>query len=103
MPVIIVQEIEDGRDKWHDFSVDGIAKDGGVFGVYSFDCFLDDGLFEQEGLEIDFFRSMMPIFHTRDLGGRSGWIWDEEARIWWLCEWIDRRNSVILCRRDYHS
>ena len=47
MPVIIVQKIEDGRDKWRDFSGDGIAKGSEVFGVYSFDDFLDNGSFEQ--------------------------------------------------------
>ena len=46
-PVIIVQKINDGRDEWRDFSGDGIAKGGEVFGVYSFDNFLDDGSFEQ--------------------------------------------------------
>ena len=45
--VIIVQEIEDGQDKWRDFSGDGIAKGGGVFSFYSFDDFLGDGSFEQ--------------------------------------------------------
>ena len=46
-PLIIVQEVEDGRDKWRDFSSDRIAKGGGVFGVYIFNDFLGDGLFEQ--------------------------------------------------------
>ena len=34
MPVIIVQEIKDGWDEWHDFSGDEIAKGGEVFYVY---------------------------------------------------------------------
>ena len=42
-----MQEVEDGRDKWRDFYDDMIAKGGKVFGVYSFDGFLVDGLFEQ--------------------------------------------------------
>ena len=46
-PIIIVQEVEDGRDKWRDFYDDMIVKGGKVFGVYSFDGFLVDGLFEQ--------------------------------------------------------
>ena len=46
-PIIILQEVEDGRDKWRDFYDDMIAKGGKVFGVYSFDGFLVDGLFEQ--------------------------------------------------------
>ena len=45
--VFIVQEIEDGRDEWHDLFGDMIAKGGEVFGVYSFDNLLDDGSFYQ--------------------------------------------------------
>ena len=44
--VNIIQEVKDGRDEWRDLSGDGIAKGGEVFGVYSFDGFLDDGSFE---------------------------------------------------------
>ena len=47
VPVIIIQEIEDDRDKWRDFSGEGIAKGGKVFGVYSFDGLLDDFSFDQ--------------------------------------------------------
>ena len=54
-PVIVVQEIEDGRDEWRDFSNDRIAKYSKVFGVYRFDYFLDYGSFEQCGLGLDFF------------------------------------------------
>ena len=46
-PVIIVQEVEDGRDEWRYLSGDRIAQGGEVFGVYSFDDFLDDGSFKQ--------------------------------------------------------
>ena len=46
-PVIIVQEIKDGWDEWRDFSSDDIVKGGKVFGVYSFDDFLEDGSFKQ--------------------------------------------------------
>ena len=45
----------------------------------------------------------MHIFHTCDLGIRAGWIWDDDDRIWWSCEWIGRRKGVILCRREYHA
>ena len=47
MFVIIAQEVEDGWYEWHDLSGDVIAKGDKVFGVYSFDNFLDDGSFEQ--------------------------------------------------------
>ena len=47
MSVIIVQKIEDGWDQWRDFSGDRILKGSEVFGVYSFDDFLDDVSFEQ--------------------------------------------------------
>ena len=46
-PVIIIQEIMDGQDKWRDLSGDGITKGDEVFGIYSFDGLLDDGSFEQ--------------------------------------------------------
>ena len=46
MPVIVVHEIKDGRDEWHDLSGDGIAKGGKVFGVYSFDDLMDGCSFE---------------------------------------------------------
>ena len=46
-PVIIVQKIEDGQEEWCDLSGDRIEKGGKVFGVYSFDDFLDDGSFDQ--------------------------------------------------------
>ena len=45
----------------------------------------------------------MRIFRACDLGGRSKWIWEEDARIWWSCEWIDRHDGVILHRREYHA
>ena len=45
----------------------------------------------------------MHIFHTCDLDGRAGWIWDEDARIWWSSDWIGRRDAVILCRHGYHD
>ena len=37
------------------------------------------------------------------MGGRAGWIWDKNARNWWLCELIRRCDAVILCRREDHS
>ena len=45
----------------------------------------------------------MCIFHAYNMGGRAGWIWDEDARIWSSFEWIGRRDVVILCRREYHA
>ena len=46
-PVIVVQEIENGWDECCDLDGDVIAKGGKVFGFYSFNDFLDGGLFEQ--------------------------------------------------------
>ena len=46
-PIIILQELEYGRDECCDLYGDRIAKGGEVFGVYSFNDFLDDGSFEQ--------------------------------------------------------
>ena len=46
-PIVIVQEVEDGRDEWRNLYGDGITKGDEVFGVYSFDDFMDDGSFEQ--------------------------------------------------------
>ena len=46
-PVIIVQKEKDGRNERHDLSGDRIAKGNEVFGVYSFDDFLEDGFSEQ--------------------------------------------------------
>ena len=45
----------------------------------------------------------MRIFRSCGLVGHAGWIWDEDARIWWSSEWIGRHNAVILYRRDYHA
>ena len=45
----------------------------------------------------------MRILQAYNLGGRASWIWDEDARMWWLCEWIGWCDAVILCRRDYHA
>ena len=45
-PIIIIQEVKDGRDEWCDFSGDRIAKGKKVLSVYIFDEFLGDGLFK---------------------------------------------------------
>ena len=45
----------------------------------------------------------MYIFRAYNLGGHAGWIWDKDARVWWLSEWMGRRDVVILCRREYHA
>ena len=40
--VIIVKELEDGRDKWFNLSCDGVAKGGKIFGVDGLDDLLDE-------------------------------------------------------------
>ena len=45
----------------------------------------------------------MRIVRACGLGGCAGWIWDEDAWIWWSFEWIDRCDGVILHRREYHD
>ena len=45
----------------------------------------------------------MCVFRACDMGGSAGWIWDEDARVWWSSELIGRHNAEILCRRDYHA
>ena len=44
----------------------------------------------------------MRMFRAYDLGGRASWIWDENTRVWWSCEWIGRRNAVIHCSCEYY-
>ena len=45
--IVVVQELKDGRDEWHNFSGDGVAKGGEIFGVDGLDDLLDEGSFEQ--------------------------------------------------------
>ena len=45
--IIVVKELEDGQDKWCNFSCDGVAKGGEIFGVYGLDYMLDEGSFEK--------------------------------------------------------
>ena len=45
----------------------------------------------------------MCVFRACDMGGSAGWIWDEDARVWWSSEFIVRRDAVIPCGRDYHA
>ena len=98
VPIIFIQETKDGQDEWRDFSGDRILKGGKVFDVYSFDDLLDDGLFDQVE-----YRDGVFLLDDAYLGGSARWIWDENARIWWSCEWVVWRDAVILCRREYHS
>ena len=39
--VIVVKELEDGRDEWCNFSCDGISKGGDLFGVNGLNYLLD--------------------------------------------------------------
>ena len=42
-----MQELKNGRDEWHNFSSDGVAKGGEIFGVDGLDYLLDEVSFEQ--------------------------------------------------------
>ena len=48
--IIVVKKIEDGHDKWCDFSCEGIAKGGEIFGVYDIGDLLDEGSLEKYSL-----------------------------------------------------
>ena len=43
--IVVVKKLEDGQDKWCDFSGDRVAKGGGIFGVDGLDDILDEDLF----------------------------------------------------------
>ena len=45
--IVVVHELKDGRDEWRNFSGDGVAKGGEIFGVDGLDDFLDEGSFKQ--------------------------------------------------------
>ena len=45
--VVVVKKIKDGRDEWCNFSGDGVAEVGNIFGVDGLDDLLDEGLFEK--------------------------------------------------------
>ena len=45
--IVVVKKLEDGRDDWCNFSGDGVAKGGEIFGVDSLDDLLDEGSFEK--------------------------------------------------------
>ena len=45
--VIVVKELEDGRDEWYNLSCGGVAKGGKIFGVDGLDDLLDKGSFEK--------------------------------------------------------
>ena len=53
--VIVVKVLEDGWDERCDFSCDGVAKVGEIFGVDGFDGFLDEGSLKKKSLLIKFF------------------------------------------------
>ena len=45
--IVVLHGLKDGRDEWHIFSGDGVAKGGDIFVVDGLDDFLDEGLFEK--------------------------------------------------------
>ena len=42
-----MKKLKDGWDEWCNFSGDGVAKGGEIFGVDGFDNMLDEGSFEK--------------------------------------------------------
>ena len=48
--IVVVYELNDGRDEWRNLSGDGVAKGGKVFGVDGLDYLLDEGSFEKKSL-----------------------------------------------------
>ena len=48
--VIVVEVLKDGWDERRDFSCDGFAKGGEIFGVDSFNDFLDEGSLKKKSL-----------------------------------------------------
>ena len=45
----------------------------------------------------------MCVFRACDLGSSAGWIWYEDAQVWWSSEWIGSPDVVILCIREDHA
>ena len=45
--IVVVKKLKDGWDEWCNFSGDGVAKGGEIFGVDGFDNMLDEGSFEK--------------------------------------------------------
>ena len=46
-PIVVVQELKDGRDEWRNFSGDGVVKDSEIFVVDGLGILLDEGSFKQ--------------------------------------------------------
>ena len=44
--IFFVEELKDGRDEWRNFSGDGVAEGGEIFGVNGLDDLLGEGLFK---------------------------------------------------------
>ena len=45
--IFVVNKLKDGRDEWCNFSGDGVAKGGEIFGIDGLDDLLDKGSFEK--------------------------------------------------------
>ena len=45
--IIVVEKLEDGRYEWCNFSGDGVAKGGKIFGFYGLNDLLDEVSFEK--------------------------------------------------------
>ena len=45
--IVVVKKLEDCWDEWCNFSGDGVAKGGNIFGVDGLDDLLDEGSFEK--------------------------------------------------------
>ena len=45
--IVVVQELKDGQDEWHNLPGDGFVKGGEIFGVDGLDDLLNEGSFEK--------------------------------------------------------
>ena len=45
--IVVVKKLKDGWDEWCNFSSDGVAMGGKLFGVDGINDLLDEGLFEK--------------------------------------------------------
>ena len=45
--IVVVKKLDDGQDEWGNFSSDGVAKGGEVFGADGLDDLLYEGSFEK--------------------------------------------------------
>ena len=48
--LVVVEELEDGWDEWHDFSRDRVSKGDEIFGVNGFDDMLDESSLKKKSL-----------------------------------------------------